>query len=442
MTDLNKLWKKIRSRALVWDTITTSFWATLGKAVGFLIPFFIAAWYGVTAETDAFFFVYGLIIFMAGVFATVVESVIVPYIAELRFNNENIDDFIGSILVFGGFGLVVLTILLFFVFKLVLPFVTKFSPDSLKLIYLLLFETAPLIIFLAYTSIMAGTLNTYKRFVFPAISPAIRAIVCLTIVFTFKEKIGVHAVAFGYVVGEIVRFIILASIVYRFKIFRLKFSLQFSPKLSEFLKTSSYQIIGTAAIGFKPVVGRIMASWSGEGSVSILHYANRLYMIPTIFIISGFAVVVLSHWSGRFYNSDKRPLKDDVRKAEKILLLIALVISIILLIFNRNIVNIAFSRGAFDRAKLSEVSLVWVCYIFGFVPHALEQIYTKGFIVLKNTKILMRCAIYTNLFFIIFNLILMPYFNIAGIALSTSLIAFFSFVYLRVNFFRLTTKEG
>ena len=440
MLNLDKFWKKIHRRAVVWDTITTSFWSTLGKFMGFLIPFFIAAWYGVTSETDAFFFVYGLIVFMAGVFSSVVESIIVPYVAELRVKEENIGNFVGGILLFGGLGLIILTILLFSLCKLILPLITRFSPDLLKLIYLLLLETSPLIFFLACTSVMAGVLNAYKKFAFPAVSPALRAIVCLIFIFAFKNRIGVHAIAFGYVVGEIIRFVTLNFIVYKFRILRLRLFSHFNHRLLDFLKTSFYQIIGMTAIGFKPVIGRIMVSWLGVGSVSILHYADRLYMIPTIFITSGFAVVALSHWSVRFYNSGKERLKDDIRRAEKVLLLIALVISGILILFNRNIVNVAFSRGAFDRTKLSEVALVWLCYVLGFVPHALEQIYIKGFIVLKNTKILMRCAIYINIFFIVLNLILMPYFNIAAIALSTSIISYFSFIYLRVKFFKLIKK--
>lgn len=85
---INEVVDRVRARPLVRDTITTTFLSTIGKAVGFLIPFFIAAWFGVSQETDAFFFVYGLIIFMAGVFANVVESVIVPFVAELRAEED------------------------------------------------------------------------------------------------------------------------------------------------------------------------------------------------------------------------------------------------------------------------------------------------------------------------------------------------------------------
>jgi putative peptidoglycan lipid II flippase len=202
----------LRKHPLVWDTITTTLISTLGKGVGFLIPFFIAAWFGVSADTDAFFFAYGLILFLSGIFAPVIESVIVPYIAEARAKNEDVGAFVGRVLGVSGVGILVLTTVALLVIKPVLSLITRFDSQSINLIYWLLIETAPLVILLVWTSVLAGTLNAYKKFVFPAISPAFRAIVNLSIIFIFKDTLGVHAIAWGYVIGEAVRLVILAVI--------------------------------------------------------------------------------------------------------------------------------------------------------------------------------------------------------------------------------------
>lgn len=436
--DLLWLIKQFLSRPIVWDTITTTFWSTLGKIIGFLVPFFIAAWFGVTAETDAFFFVYGLVLFLGGIFASTAESAIVSYIAEIRSKNEDVAKFVGNVLSTSGLGILALSILFLLAFRIILPLVTKFDSISLKLIYHLLIEILPLSIFLVWTSVLAGALNTYKKFALSAISPAIRAVICLGIIFVFKDRLGVHAVVLGYVLGEIVRLIFLAGIIRRLNIFKLRFYLQFSHKLWDFFRVSSYQIISMVAIGFNPVVDRVMASWLEKGSVSVLYYADRLYMIPVTFMTSGLVIVLLSHWSNRFYDSGAERLRQDVNKAVKRVVFIALFISFILIIFSRPLVNIALSRGAFNRAKLPEVSWVWACYLLGVTPYIWRQIYVKGLIVMKKTKVLMVCAFYTNLLNIIFNLILMRYFKAAGLALATSLVSVFSLVYLGKHFYKLT----
>lgn len=431
------MFKRISSlykRPLVRDTINTTIWSTLGKAAGFLIPFFIAAWFGVSSETDAFFFAYGLILFLSGIFAPVVESVIVPYIAEARTNNEDVGKFVGNILCVSGVGLLVLAVFFILVIKPVLSVITRFDGQTLELVHRLLIETAPLIIFLTWTSVLAGTLNTYKRFAFPAISPAFRAAFNLTIIFAFKDAYGVHSIALGYVVGELARLIILFIVIKKLNLFKLCLSFRVGAKLGRFFKTASYQIIGMAAVGLNPIIDRTMASWLGEGSISVLHYADRLYMIPVTFLATGLMVVLLSHWSERYQQSGKQRLKQDVYKAIKVIGLITIPITLLLIIFHQPIVKVAFGRGQFAQEKLSDVGLVWVCYLVGLVPYIMGKVFVRAHLTLKNTIVIMRYGFYAVCLKVVFNFILMRLFGLPGIALSSTLIYFFLAFYLNMYF--------
>ncbi|MBA7662071.1 Lipid II flippase MurJ [subsurface metagenome] len=442
MRILNKLWLEIRSRALVRDTITTTFWSTLGRGVGFLIPFFIAAWFGVSSETDSFFFAYSLILFLANIFAPVVQSIIVPYIAETRKNNEDVGKFVGKILSVSSVGLLGLAVIVILVIKPVLSVITRFDQQTLNFIHTLIFETSPLIVFLVWTSILTGALNAYKKFAFPAVSPAFRAVVNLSIIFIFREKIGVHAIALGYVVGEIVRLIILLGVIKRLKILKLSLSLQLGSRIREFLKTGSFQAIGMVALGFNTFINNAMASWLATGSVSILHYANRLYMIPTTFISTGLLVTLLSHWSGRYYKSGIMRLKEDVEKAVKTIGIITLPITTLLIFFRQPIVNLAFGRGAFALEKLPEVGWVWVCYLLGFLPYIIRQVYVRAHLALKNTKALMQISFCSFVLQIVFNYILMRPLKVAGIALATSFVSLFGAMVLGTLFYKRVEKEG
>lgn len=428
-------------RPLVRDTIKTTICSTVGKAIGFLIPFFIAAWFGVSEETDAFFFAYGLILFLSGIFAPVVESVIVPYIAEARSKDEDVGKFVGSILGISGAGLFVLTVLLILVIKPILSVITRFDEQTLRLVYQLLIETAPLIILLVWTSVLAGALNTYKKFAFPAISPAFRAVVNLVIIFAFKDIYGVHSIALGYVVGELIRLAVLLIVTKRLDLFKLRLSFQLNPKLVEFLKTASYQITGMVAVGFNPIVDKIMASWLGEGSVSVLYYADRLYMIPVTFLATGLMATLLSHWSGRYYESGQQRLKQDVNKAVKVVGFITLPIMLVLILFHQPIAKLAFGRGAFAQDRLSEVGWVWVCYLFGLIPYMIGSLFFRAHLALKNTKALMRYCFYAVFLNISLNYILMKPLKVRGIALATTFTAIFFLFYLRRLFYCKTKRS-
>jgi len=91
---------RIYSKPIVIDAISTTIFSIVGKAVGFLIPFFIAIWFGANYETDAFFLGFGIVLFLITIFSPVLESIVVPYIAEAQENSEDVGLIIGSVFIF------------------------------------------------------------------------------------------------------------------------------------------------------------------------------------------------------------------------------------------------------------------------------------------------------------------------------------------------------
>ncbi|MDA8387643.1 MAG: polysaccharide biosynthesis C-terminal domain-containing protein [Nitrospiraceae bacterium] len=430
-------WKSIsglRGRPLVRDTVSTTVLSTLGRAGGLLIPFFIAAWFGVSSGTDAFFFSYGIILFASGIFASVIECVIVPYITEARSKNDDAGRLVGNILGVSGVALLALSVIVLAAARPVLSVLTRFDANTLDMAFRILLESMPLLILIVWASVLTGALNAYKKFALPAISPVFRGVTVLGFIFLFKGTLGVHAIACGYVAGEALRLAVLAGVIWRGALFRPRISLRLSPSIREFLKTASFQMIGLAALGTSPLIDKTMASWLGKGSVSVLYYAERLYMLPAAFVQSGLMVTLLTHFSERYYESGREQLAADIGKAVKLVGGGSLIIVFFLILLHGPVVNLVYGRGAFDRARLPGVGLVWICLLLGFVPYMLGSVYVKGHVVLKNTRVLMKSALYMCLLNVFFNYVLMKPFNIAGIALSTSLCYVFSFIYVLIKF--------
>ncbi len=416
-----KLLSAVRRRPLVWDTVTTTGWGLIGRSAGFLIPFFVAAWFGVSEDTDAFFFSYGVILFLANIFAPVVEQVVVPYIAEARRAGRDVGRMIGTILAVSGLGLVVLEGVLLLVMDPVLGLVTKFDPPTRRLAYLLLLETAPLVILLVWTGVLSGTLNAYRKFAYPAVSPAFRAALNLGIIFAFRNSLGVHAIALGYVAGEAGRMLILLGIIRKLKLVKIRFSCRPGPRLRDFFRQASFQAAAMVAIWLKPIIDRAMASWLGEGNVSLLYYADRLYIIPITFICSGLMATTLSHWSSRFYESPGMTLKADVNRGIRLVGALTVVIAVFLIFLHRPLARIAFGRGAFPPGQIAEVQRIWFFYLLGLVPYVIARIYFQAHLVLVNTRFLMVYAFCLNGVGIGLNWLLMKRFGVAGIALATTI---------------------
>lgn len=433
----------LRSAGFLSDTFSTTVLATLGKGAGFAVPILIAYWFGVTEDTDAFFYVYGLILLLAGVFAGAVQSVIVPFIAEIKTKDDlEIKKFLGGALVISTVVPAAVGVLFILASRPILSVVSDFSSESLDLIFVLLLETLPLLILLVATSFMSGVLNAYKKFALPAISPGLRAIIALVIIFLLKDRIGVHCVALGYVCGELVRFVVLLAHALAAGITPSLRSLALGDRLLQFLKTASYQVIGMIALAFSPVVDKTMASWIAPGSVSVLEYANRLYEVPITLIQSGFFVVLLSHWSGRFYEGLGPRFKQEVAKTAGLVGAGALAMSIALILFRAPLVSLVYGHGEFPPERLSSVSAVWALFLIGLGPMLFGRVFGRAHLVLKNTKLLMATGMASVLLKIALNLLLVRPLGLPGIALATTITASTLAVVLMICLFRMSIGAG
>lgn len=444
IANIIKAWAYLRSRPLVWDTITTTILSTFGKGAGFLMPFFVAVWFGATAETDAFFYAYGLIVFMAVIFSPVVESLIVPFIAEARAKNEDVGAFVGKVL---GTTLAILPVLsaafLFFI-KPALPLISRFSSEGIDLIFVILLESLPLAFLLVWTSVLSGTLNAYKIFGVPAISPAFRAIATLSFIFFFKDSMGVHSIALGYVAGEAVRLAILFVILGRVKKLRLMLSFGWDRKFMDFIKTSSYQMIGISVLAFVSLINKTMASWLGPGNVTLYEYAERLFMITVTFATSGFFPAVLSHWSADFYGI-KEGLNDfrvKVRKTAVVAFFAGLLIFAVFMLLENPLIGFVYGRGSISEESMKLIGMVFTGFLAGIVPYLFGSVFIRAHLVLKNTRFIMRLSVLNCFLSVVLNYLLLRIIGLSGIAISTSLNSAIMAVFLLFSFSGINKKKN
>ena len=439
----NRLQRKAEKRPLVRDTVTTSIWMVLGKSVGFLIPLFIAAWFGVNRETDSFFFVYGLVFFLSSILSVGTESIIVPFLAEKRARDEDIGAFVGNLLGVSGCALAIITAVLILLARPLFSFLTQFDPASRSLSARLFVEISPLILLMFWSSVLAGAMNAFKRFSLHAFFPAIRAVIVLLWVFLTKDRFGMHAVAVAYTIGEALRLFVYFCAIRKWKLFRIRMSLGIDAGLKAFTHTAFFQLAAITIGYMNPFIDKIMASWMGEGGVSVLHYAHRLYMIPTTLFTSGLLVTLLSHWSHKYYRIGPRQLRGDVHKALRVVFIFAAPLCACLIFLHKPLIRLLFGWGRFDPELHAQLGWTWIAYLVGLIPFSLSQIYVNAHVIMKNTRILMRISFVLFFCNIVFNLILMRLFQVAGLALATSGVSLVSAAFFILTFNRrLKTEES
>jgi putative peptidoglycan lipid II flippase len=409
------------ARPIFKDITTTTFFTIIGRSFGFLIPFFIAAWYGVGSATDAFFFAYGIIFFLTSIFSNVVSALVVPFVADVKAKGEDQGRFLGSILMGSGLGMIVISLIFVASGYPTFSLITGFSDSQLKLAYILSLETLPIVFLVVWSSLLSGVLNAQQTFGGPQLSFGARSIITLLLIFLLQRFLGIHAIPVGYILGEGFRTLYLFRLLAKIKDVAIKLVLPEKDALN-FFKAASVQVIGVTVLSLFPVIDRTVASWGGVGGVSLLSYAEKLFLLPVSLVGEGLLIVLLSYWSKQTYDGQPKKLKSDVVKAVFQILYFSVPLGIILFLFRYEYTHIFYNWGSFPRDRITELSQLVGMYIIGLPPYLAALLFARGLLVLKDTLSLTKIAVWMLLLKVLFNLVFYAKLGLFGIVLSTSMV--------------------
>jgi putative peptidoglycan lipid II flippase len=101
-----------------------------------------------------------------------------------------------------------------------------------------------------------------------------------------------------------------------------------------------------------------------------------------------------------------------------------------LMAFSRPLVRLIFERGSFTNADSDLVSHIQICYFIQIPFYICGMLFARFLSSIRRNDLLMYGSGISLILDISLNLILMRTMGIAGIALSTSLVLLFSFLFL------------
>ena len=413
------MYEKGQLNTIAWDIFTTSFWHILAKTIGFFIPVLIASLYGINQETDALFLAYSIIWTITVISSSIGSGIAVPFIAEKSAKNEDINLFINNILSYTITILLTFFIILFCAFKPLIAITTAFDSITNSLIFNLTLILSPTAMFLTAGGFIEGLLNYHRKFWIPCIALAIRSCVILISILFLKLQFGIYSIAFAYIAGEFIYFLLLLITTKKILNFSLKWNLGNKTEMFGFLKVAFFQTAYISFVGINHLINKTMASYVGIGSVTILEYSEKIYFIFYNLLPFVFSKVLLTHWSVLFYEQQVKELKNHVIKMAKLILLISIPICIILYFLKDQITELVFLRGNFPISSISITSKLVGLQMILLIPSILNIVFTKYILVLKATKVLFLISIARTIINIIGNIIGIKLFGLAGILLST-----------------------
>ncbi len=249
------------------------------------------------------------------------------------------------------------------------------DPEKFQLTLILTYITLPSLFFFSISALFSAILNTKRKFFLTSIAPSIINLSIMTfgIFLNLQKEISL---AIGFILGTIIQSMFL------FLFLNEKF--QKPDFKDENIKTFYKLLIPVLlAYGFNEInlfVSTIIASFFGEGAISYLNYAFRVFHFP--FAITGIAISTIAIVD---FTSSKEP-KKDLNKALKINFLITIPITLIFILLSKFLIQVLYQRGNFTAYDTEITSIVLIIYLLSLPFASSSKILTSYAFATKDIK--------------------------------------------------------
>ncbi len=450
---LNFKTKTITSAALILGLSTL-----ISGILGVLKMRLLAGRFGAGIEIDSYFAAFRIPDLLSATLIT--GGIIVVFLplfsSHFQKNKEKAWQFTSNLLTVFSFSLIVLCFLLWILAPLIVEIIAPgFSVNQKELTVSLarIMFIAPLLF--GISGIFSGILQYFDRFIFYALAPILYNIGIISgIVFisNFFPENPIYGVAFGVVLGAFLHLLIQIPSAIKSG-FKYKFLFNpFDYNIKRSFKLMIPRSISQASTQVNLMVTTAIASMLSVGSVTIFNFANNLYLFPVAIIGVSFAVAAFPSFSRFWANNEKDNFLKSFSLSFRQVLFVIIPLAFLVFVLRAQIIRLVLGTGEFGwtETKLTAASLG--LFSIGLLFAGLLPLLVRLFFSIQDTKtpaIIGVISVFLNIVFsLLFVFILgrenlftdmiskwlkiefLPDIRVVGLALATSLAAFFQFVLL------------
>jgi putative peptidoglycan lipid II flippase len=431
------------NRRIFAAMITVGGFTVLVKLVATAREMVVAYQFGPGSSLDAFLIAWLIPSLAVNVVAGSFNSAFIPTFINVR-EQEGLaaaQRLLSSATVCGVALLILVTGLLALVAPYLLPLVgSGFDEQKLLLCHSLFLLVLPTIVISGLSTIWSAVLNAGERFALAAIAPIALPAATVIAVLLLSRRWDIYALVIGMVSGYIVQACILAGALRRQGFSLLPRWHGIDVPMKEVIAQYLPMIAGAFLISSTDLVDQSMAAMLGSGSVSALVYGNR---VVTFFLGIGSMAIgtaVLPHFSRLAAASDWKSLRHTLYTYGRLIVLITVPLALLGAYFSEPLVKVLFERGAFGSGDTQTVAQIQAFFLLQMPFYLLGILLVRLVSSLKANHILMWGAVISMLLNIVLNYLLMQWFGVSGIALSTTIVYLCSVLYLLYMLSRL--KKG
>ncbi|MCH8820936.1 murein biosynthesis integral membrane protein MurJ [Patescibacteria group bacterium] len=287
-------------------------------------------------------------------------------------------------------------------------------------------------IFLVIGSFLTATLQSYHRFIAPALAPVAYNLGIIFGIVFLSKAFGIYGVGFGVVIGAFFHFLLQFLMVRRFG-YKYSFKLDF--KNLGFRKVIKLSIPRSAGIGLAQLeltVSIFLASLLASGSIAILRFSIDIQNLPIALFGSTIAVAAFptlsSEWAGNKLEQFKATFLSSLHQ----ILYLAIPLSIIFVTLRIPIVRLTLGSGLFDWEDTVATATTLSFFSFGVFAQAGFLLVSRAFYSMHDTVTPLRVALASLAIHVIAGIMFMLVLNlpIQFLGLASAISGVFSFFVL------------
>jgi putative peptidoglycan lipid II flippase len=304
----------------------------------------------------------------------------------------------------------------------------------------------PILVLVSLAAVWMGMLNAQRRFVVPALAPALFNVVSIAVGLALwitgtPVLQAVLAWSIGTVAGGVVQALIqLAALVRLGYLPRLRLrGLWEDPGIRRIVRLMGPAVIGIAAVNVNVFVNTGFAAELGDGPVAQLQYAFRLFFLPLGVFGVALATVTMTSVSEEAARGDAGALAARTHEGMTAAWMLTTASAVGLALLAEPIVRLIYRHGATTTADARAIAVVLQAYVVGLAPYALVKILAPGFYTADRARIPMFASIAGVVVNLAFNATTYRLFGAPGLAFGTTLGALVNVLVLRIAFDRVVT---
>jgi len=422
------------SRKLFKSTVIVSSMTMISRMLGFVRDMMFARIFGADSGTDAFFVAFKIPNFLRRLFAEgAFAQAFVPVLSDYKEQGGKaaLQHFIDRTA--GTLALVLM--LTTIAGMLAAPYlIMAFAPgfawegEQYDLTVQMLRITFPYLFFISSVAFAGGILNTYGKFAVPAFTPVFLNICLISAAIWLAPLMPqpIVALAWGVFIAGAVQLAFQFPALRRLGLVpRLRFGFN-DPGVKHIMKLMIPALFGVSVTQINLLLDTLLASFLAAGSISWLYYSDRLVEFPLGIFGIALATVILPSLSKNHAAEDTETFSKSLDWGLKLVVLVGAPASLGLIMLAEPMVSTLFQYNQFSAYDVAMTARSLMAYSLGLLGFILVKVLVPGFTSRKDTKTPVRFGIYAMVANMLLNIALVFPLAHAGLALATSLGAFFN----------------